>query len=277
MLAWPPRITGACSPQRQYRDAFPCWDIRRLIAEDEQENRERAQYGEQTLKTLSKRLTAEIGSGFSMTNLSFMRRFYLAYPKFQTVSEKSSWSHYCELLTISDDNKRCFYEKECIASKWSVRELKRQLDSSLHGPLLLSRGKENKEEAKRPAEKGQEIERPEDILKYPYAFGFVGLPEGKPAMEADLEDALASHIEKFLLELGKGSMSVGRQQRITSDNEHCYADMVFYGKILRAYVIIGLKTRKLLPAAAGQLNIYPDCCKAEANDADDNDPIGIIL
>ena len=129
------------------------WNIGRLIVEDEQKNQERAQYGEQTLKTLSKRLTAEIGSGFSMTNLSFMRRFYLAYPKFQTASEKLSWSHYCELLTISDDNKRSFYEKECIASKWSVRELKRQLDSSLYECLLLSRGKENKEEVKRLAEK----------------------------------------------------------------------------------------------------------------------------
>lgn len=121
------------------------WNIGRLIVEDEQKNQERAKYGEQILKTLSKRLTAELGSGFSMTNLSFMRRFYLTYQKFQTVSEKLSWSHYCELLTISDENKRSFYEKECIASKWSVRELKGQLDSSLYERLLLSRGKENKE------------------------------------------------------------------------------------------------------------------------------------
>ena len=188
-----------------------------------------------------------------------------------------SWSHYCELLTISDDKKRSFYEKECIASKWSVRELKRQLDSSLYERLLLSRGKENKEEVKRLAEKGQEIEKPEDILKDPYVFEFVGLPENKPVMESDLEDALINHIEKFLLELGKGFMFVGRQQRITFDNEHYYADMVFYNKILRAYVIIELKTRKLLPAAVGQLNMYLNYYKDEVNDLDDNDPIGIIL
>ena len=253
------------------------WNIGRLIVEDEQENQERAQYGEQTLKHISKRLKAELGSGFSLTNLKTMRKFFLVYRKSQTLSDQLSWSHYCELLTISDDNKRSFYEKECIASKWSVRELKRQLDSSLYERLLLSRRKENKEEVKRLAEKGQEIERPEDILKDPYVFEFVGLPEDKPVMEADLEDALISHIEKFLLELSKGFMFVGRQQRITFDNEHYYADMVFYNKILRAYVIIELKTRKLLPAAAGQLNMYLNYYKAEVNDTDDNDPIGIIL
>ena len=253
------------------------WNIGRLIVEDEQKNQERAQYGEQTLKHISKRLKAELGNGFSISNLQFMRRLFLSYPNQQTLSVKLSWSHYCELLTISDDNKRSFYEKECIASKWSVRELKRQLDSSLYERLLLSRGKENKEEIKRFAEKGQEIEKPEDILKDPYVFEFVGLPENKPVMEADLEDALINHIERFLLELGKGFMFVGRQQRITFDNEHYYADMVFYNKILRAYVIIELKTRKLLPAAVGQLNMYLNYYKAEVNDPDDNDPIGIIL
>ena len=151
------------------------WNIGRLIVEDEQKNNERAQYGEHTLKHISKRLKAELGSGFSLTNLKTMRRFFLVYRKSQTLSDQLSWSHYCELLTISDDNKRSFYEKECIASKWSVRELKRQLDSSLYERLLLSRGKENKEEVKRLAEKGQEIEKPEDILKDPYVFEFVGL------------------------------------------------------------------------------------------------------
>ena len=124
------------------------WNIGKLIVEDEQKNQERAQYGEQTLKTISKRLTAELGNGFSISNLQFMRRLFLSYPNQQTLSVKLSWSHYCELLTISDDNKRSFYEKECIASKWYVREVKRQLDSSLYERLLLSRGKENKEEVK---------------------------------------------------------------------------------------------------------------------------------
>ena len=253
------------------------WNIGKLIIEDEQKNNARAQYGEQTLKNLSKQLTKELGNGFSLTNLKNMRKFFLVYKKGQTLSDQLSWSHYCELLSISDYCKRSFYEKECIASRWSVRELKRQLDSSLYERLLLTRGKENKKEVKRLAEKGQEIEKPEDILKDPYVFEFAGLPENRPVMEADLENALISHIEKFLLELGKGFMFVGRQQRISFDNEHYYADMVFYNKILRAYVIIELKTRKLLPAAAGQLNMYLNYYKAEINDADDNDPIGIIL
>ena len=129
------------------------WNVGRLIVENEQKNMERAQYGEQTLKNLSKRLTKELGSGFSTTNLKMMRRFFIVYEKSQTVSDQLSWSHYCELLSISDTNKRSFYEKECIASKWSVRELKRQLDSSLYERLLLSRGKENKEEVRKLAEK----------------------------------------------------------------------------------------------------------------------------
>ena len=233
------------------------WSIGRIIIENEQKNKERAQYGEQTLKHIFKLLKEELGNGFSISNLQFMRRLFLTYPNQQTLSVKLSWSHYCELLTITEDSKRNFYEKECIASKWSVRELKRQLDSSFYERLLLSRGKGSKEEVKRLAEKGQEIEKPEDILRDPYVFEFVGLPENKPVMEADLEEALINHIEKFLLELGKGFMFVGRQQRITFDNEHYYADMVFYNKILRAYVIIELKTRKLLPAAVGQLNMYP--------------------
>ena len=222
-----------------------------------EKNQKRVKYDEQTLKHIAKRLKSELGSGFSLTNLKTMRRFFLIYRKSQTLSDQLSWSHYCELLTISDENKRSFYEKECIASKWSVRELKRQLDSSLYERLLLSRGKENKEEVKRLAEKGQEIEKPEDILKDPYVFEFGGLPENKSVMEVGLENALINHIERFLLELGKGFMFIGRQQRITFDNEHYYADMVFYNKILRAYVvIIELKTRKLLPAAVGQLNMY---------------------
>ena len=184
------------------------WNIGRIIIENEQKNKERAQYGEQTLKHISKLLKEELGNGFSISNLQFMRRLFLTYPNQQTLSVKLSWSHYCELLTITEDSKRSFYEKECIASKWSVRELKRQLDSSFYERLLLSRGQGSKEEVKRLAEKGQEIEKPEDILRDPYVFEFVGLPENKPVMEADLEEALINHIEKFLLELGKGFMFV---------------------------------------------------------------------
>lgn len=253
------------------------WNIGRIIVEYEQQNQIRADYGKQTLRELSKELTREFGKGFSRSNLQNMRAFYLAYEKCQTVSGKLSWSHYCELLSIMDENKRSFYEKESINSGWSVRELKRQIDSSLYERLLLSSGDANKEKVLSLAQKGIEINQPADIIRDPYVFEFLGVPENKPILESDLEKALVVQIEKFLLELGRGFMFVGTQQRVTLNNTHYYVDMVFYNKILRAYVLIELKTKKLTPEAAGQLNMYLNYYAAEVNDPDDNPPIGIIL
>ena len=253
------------------------WNIGRIIVEYEQQNQIRADYGKQTLRELSKELTREFGKGFSRSNLQNMRAFYLAYEKCQTVSGKLSWSHYCELLSITDENKRSFYEKESINSGWSVRELKRQIDSSLYERLLLSSGDANKEKVLSLAQKGIEINQPADIIRDPYVFEFLGVPENKPILESDLENALVVQIEKFLLELGLGFMFVGTQQRVTLNNTHSYVDMVFYNKILRAYVLIELKTKKLTPEAAGQLNMYLNYYAAEVNDPDDNPPIGIIL
>ena len=253
------------------------WNIGRIIVEYEQQNQLRADYGKQTLRELSRELTREFGKGFSRSNLQNMRAFYLAYEKCQTVSGKLSWSHYCELLSISDENKRGFYEKESVNSGWSVRELKRQIDSSLYERLLLSSGDANKEKVLSLAQKGIEISQPADIIRDPYVFEFLGVPENKPMLESDLEKALVAQIEKFLLELGRGFMFVGTQQRVTLNNTHYYVDMVFYNKILRAYVLIELKTTKLTPEAAGQLNMYLNYYAAEVNDQDDNPPIGIIL
>ena len=253
------------------------WNIGRIIVEYEQQNQVRADYGKQTLKELSKELTQEFGKGFSRSNLQNMRAFYLAYEKCQTVSGKLSWSHYCELLSISDDNKRSFYEKEAVNSGWSVRELKRQIGSSLYERLLLSDGDANKEKVLSLAQNGIEISQSSDIIRDPYVFEFLGVPENKPMLESDLEKALVAQIEKFLLELGRGFMFVGTQQRVTLNNTHYYVDMVFYNKILRAYVLIELKTKKLTPEAAGQLNMYLNYYAAEVNDPDDNPPIGIIL
>ena len=253
------------------------WNIGRIIAEYEQSSPDRADYGKQTLKELSRELTAEFGKGFSVSNIQFMRRFYQSYQIQQTVFVKLSWSHYCELLSISDADKRRFYEKEAANSSWSIRELKRQIDSSLFERLLLSRGDANKEQVLALAEKGVEIAEPADIIRDPYVFEFLGLPEDKPIMENDLERALVQQIVKFLLELGRGFMFVGTQQRVTVNNTHYYVDMVFYNKILRAYVLIELKTTKLTPEAAGQINLYLNYYAAEVNDPDDNPPIGIIL
>ena len=253
------------------------WNIGRIIAEYEQTVPERADYGKQTLKELSKALTAEFGKGFSRANLYNMRQFYLSYEKVQSVTGKLTWTHYCELLTISDPDKRSFYEKEAVNSNWSVRELKRQIDSSLFERLLLSRGNANKGQVLALAEKGIEIAEPSDLIRDPYVFEFLGIPEDKPMLESDLERALVQQIEKFLLELGRGFMFVGTQQRVTVNNTHYYVDMVFYNKILRAYVLIELKTTKLTPEAAGQINMYLNYYASEVNDSDDNPPIGIIL
>lgn len=253
------------------------WNIGRIIVEHEQQSKDRAEYGKQLLKELSKALTNEFGKGFSVSNIQFMRRFYQTYQIQQTVSVKLSWSHYCELLSISDADKRSFYEKETLNSGWSVRELKRQISTSLYERLLLSEGKTNKETVLALAEKGIEMAMPQDMIKDPYVFEFLGVPENKPILESDLEKALVVQIEKFLLELGRGFMFVGTQQRVTLNNTHYYVDMVFYNKLLRAYVLIELKTTKLTPEAVGQLNMYLNYYAAEVNDELDNPPIGIIL
>ena len=253
------------------------WQIGKIIVEDEQQHSNRAEYGKQTLKTLSRALTEEYAKGFSRSNLYNMRLLYLTHQNVQTLSGKLSWSHYCVLLLISDEQKRSFYEKECQNSSWSVRELKRQVDSSLYERLLLSSGDDNKKKVLSLALKGNEIAKPSDIIRDPYVFEFLGLPEDKPFFESDLEKALVAQIEKFLLELGRGFMFVGTQQRVTFNNRHYYVDMVFYNKILRSYVLIELKTTKLMPEAVGQLNMYLNYYVNEVNDEGDNPPIGIIL
>ena len=253
------------------------WNIGRIICEYEQSAPERADYGKRTLKVLAKELTNTFGKGFSVSNIQFMRRFYQTYQIQQTVSVKLSWSHYCELLSISDPDKRSFYEKEAVNANWSVRELKRQVDSSLFERLLLSKGEVNKEQILALALNGNELAKPADVIRDPYVFEFLGLPEDKPFLESDLERALVQQIEKFLLELGRGFMFVGTQQRVTLNNTHYYVDMVFYNKILRAYVLIELKTTKLTPETAGQINMYLNYYASEVNDLDDNPPIGIIL
>lgn len=253
------------------------WKIGEIIVRYEQNESIRAAYGEQTLRQLSKELTTEFGRGFSISNLQFMRRFYQEYEIQQTASVKLSWSHYCELLSISDKDKRGFYEKEAINANWSVREMKRQINTSLYERLILSKGEVNKEKVLSLATKGIELAKPSDMIKDPYVFEFLGLPEDKPIMESDLEKALLNQIEKFLLELGRGFMFVGTQQRVTINNTHYYVDMVFYNKPLKSYVLIELKTTKLMPEAAGQLNMYLNYYEHEVNDEYDNKPIGIIL
>lgn len=250
------------------------WQIGKIIVEREQKQQISAR---KLVLNLSKELTRQLGRGFSRSNLFNMRMFYQAYPNVQTLSGHLSWSHVCELLSLEDVDKRAFYEAELLNSKWSVRELKRQIASSLFERLLLSKGSISKKDVIRLSKKGQIIEKPEDIIKEPYVLEFLGIPENKPLLEKDLEKRLIRYIEDFLLELGKGFMFVGSQQRITIANKHHYVDMVFYNKVLRAYILIDLKMNKLLPAYVGQMNAYLNYYKTEVNEEIDNAPIGIIL
>ena len=253
------------------------WKIGKEIVEKEKQNSFDSESSRQLILRLSKDLTNELGKGFSRANLFNMRKFYLEYPDVQTLSGQLNWSHYCELLIIDDKRKRDFYEKETANSQWSVRELKRQIDSSLFERLLLSKGQANKKKLIQLSTRGQEIAKPADIIKDPYVFEFLGIPENKPLLEKDLERKLIRHIEEFLLELGKGFMFVGSQQRITINNTHYYVDMVFYNKILKCYILIELKTTKLKVGDAGQLNTYLNYYKTEINESEDNPPIGLLI
>lgn len=253
------------------------WNIGRIIVKHENEDNNRLEYGKEVLKELSKELTKLLGKGYSLTNLTYMRWFYNVYPDYNMINESLSWSHYVELITIKDDAKRNFYEKECISSNWSVRELQRQLDTSLFERLLLSDGKNNKEKVLELSKKGQTVNKPSDIIKQPYVFEFLGIKEQKPLLEKDLEYKLIRHIEDFLLELGKGFMFVGSQQRITLNNTDYYVDMVFYNKFLKSYVLIDLKMNKLKAENLGQMNMYLNYYEKVVNSEDDGKPIGIIL
>ena len=253
------------------------WNIGKIIVLNESEYNNRLEYGKEVLKGISNELTKHIGKGYSVSNLKYMRMFYKAYPNFDEISSSLSWSHYLELMIIEDKDKRNFYEKECVNSNWSVRELRRQLDTSLFERLLLSDGKANKEKVYELSTKGQELNKPIDIIKQPYVFEFLEIKEQKPLLEKDLEYKLIRHIEDFLLELGKGFMFVGSQQRITLNNVDYYVDMVFYNKFLKSYVLIDLKMNKLKAENLGQMNMYLNYYEQAINDDEDGKPIGIIL
>ena len=252
------------------------WSIGKRIVEEEQNGNASSNYGDYVIKNLSRELTKEYGRGFSSTNLKMMRRLYSEYKNGQTLSDRLSWSHYLLLLGVDDLNARSFYQHECENSKWSVRELDRQIDSRLYERLLLSRGEANKLTVLELANKGVTYQTPDSFIKDPMVLEFIGLPE-KPFLESDLEKAIVNHIEEFLLELGRGFMFVGTQQRISIAGMNYYVDMVFYNKILKSYVLIDLKMNKLKPENFGQMNMYINYYKNEVNDDGDQDPIGIIL
>jgi predicted nuclease of restriction endonuclease-like (RecB) superfamily len=249
------------------------WQIGQYIVEFEQKGNERAEYGSRLLTQLSRDLKTVYGKGFSRRNVLDMRRFYVSYPKWQMVSAKLGWSHYTELLAISDDLARSFYEQQCIRDRWSVRELKRQKDSALFERVAMSK---DRAEILALAQQGQIIESAQDVVKDPYVFEFLDLPD-RNYHESELENRLIVQLEKFLLELGKGFAFIGQQYRITLNNTHFYVDLVFYHRILKCFVLIDLKTRAVRHEDIGQMNMYLNYFRAEENMEDDNEPIGIVL
>ncbi len=203
-----------------------------------------------------------------------MRLLYIKYPKCQTLSGKLSWSHYSELLSVSDDLARSFYEKQCINENWSVRELKRQRETGLFERIALSKDKSGVLEL---AQKGQIIEDVLDIVKDPYVFEFLQMPEKLRYSEKELEKRLIDNLGRFLLELGKGFAYIANQYRITINNTHYHTDLVFYHRILKCFVLIDLKLGKVNHQDIGQMNLYLNYFKEEENAEDDNAPVGIVL
>ena len=252
------------------------FEIGKMIVEEEQKGKERAEYGQQLIEELSIRLLNEFGKGFSSTNIKQMRSFYLTYSKGQTVSDEFnlSWSHYLKLMRIDDENERRFYEIETLKNNWSLRELQRQYDSALYTRLALSRDKKKIIEL---SEKGLIIEKPKDAIKDPYVLEFIGLPEKSSYSENDLEQKLIDKLEHFLLELGTGFTFVARQKRITFDEKHFHIDLVFYNRILKSFVLIDLKIGELKHQDIGQMQMYVNYYDREVRLSDENKTIGLIL
>lgn len=262
---------------------YTYYEVGRMIVEDEQQGEQRAEYGTELLKHLSEQLSNKFGKGFSAQNLANMRQFYLTYSKdniFQTVSRESengftlSWSHYLKLMRISNPEERRFYEIEAKDNNWSLRELQRQFDSSLYERLALSRDKEG---VKALAHEGQVIDTPKDIVKDPYVLEFIGLPELPQYNESELEQRLIDNLQTFLLELGKGFTFVGRQVRFTFDEQHFRVDLVFYNRLLRAFVLIDLKRGTLKHQDLGQMLMYVNYYDRFVKEVDENPTIGILL
>lgn len=256
------------------------WQIGRLIVEHEQQGNIRAVYGKQQLKTLSEQLTDEFGKGFDPSNLRNMRSFYLCFPKWDAVSHKLSWTHYRKLIRIENPKARGWYLQESIQQNWSVRALERQI-SKLYYERLLS----SQETTSVEAEANQKVAEladeelqlhPKDVLRDPYVLDFLNLPS-QHLLESDLEQGLLDNLQSFLLELGKGFAFVARQQRIRTEDQDFYIDLVFYNFKLKCFLLIDLKLGKLSHQDVGQMDSYVRIYDQHQRSADDNPTIGLIL
>ena len=275
------------------------FEIGRMIVDELQNGQERAKYGSNLLKQVSKDLTMQLGKGFSVQNLERMRNFYLMYSnssnelRNSNIFEKSSkelrilktdselvkllpisWSHYLFLMRIADEKERQFYEIETYSNNWKLKELERQFNTGLYERLALSK---NKEEVLRLAKEGQTLSNPQDLMKEPLILEFLGLEEKSEYSESDLETAIINQIEKFMLELGKGFFFGGRQVRFSFDEDHFKVDLVFYNRFLQCFVLIDLKIGKLTHQDLGQMLMYTNYYDRFVKTENENKTIGIIL
>ena len=249
------------------------WEIGRSIVE-EQGGEERAGYGDALLQGLAERLTEDFGRGFDASNLRYMRQFYLAFPIRDALRHELSWTHYRRLSRIADAEARMWYMNECAESRWSTRQLERQINTMFRERLLASKDKET---VAAEIQKSAAARRPEDIIRDPYVLEFLGFSDDAAFRESDLEQALITHLQKFLLELGRGFAFEARQKRITFDGRHFYIDLVFYNYLMRCFVLIDLKTDDLTHQDLGQMQMYVNYYTRELMNEGDNPPIGIVL
>lgn len=251
------------------------WQVGHLIVEHEQKGKTKAHYGQQQMKALSEQLRQEFGKGFTERNLRNMRSFYLMYPIWQTVSAKLSWSHYCVLFRVKNQEAREWYMSEAIDHVWSVRALERQIDKLYYERLLSSKDKQPViDEANAHIEPLRN--NPKDYLRDPYILEFLNLPYTS-TLESNLEQALINNLQHFLLELGKGFAFVARQQRIATEDQDFYIDLVFYNYKLKCFLLIDLKIGKLTHQDVGQMDTYIRIYDQHRKGADDNPTIGLIL
>lgn len=249
------------------------WDIGKRIYDACGEN-ERAAYGKQLLSFLAEKLTEEFGKGFSVRNLQMMRQFYLSFPNANALRSELSWTHYRSLMRVTDEAARNFYLEEAVKSGWSSRQLERQINSFYYQRILSSRDKKSVAAEIDTLEPKPEYEK---IIKDPYVLEFLDLPANEHYYESELEQALIDHLQKFLLELGRGYSFVARQKHFNVDGRHFYIDLVFYNYILKCFVLIDLKIGDLTHQDLGQMQMYVNYYTRRMMNEGDNPPIGIVL
>ena len=249
------------------------WEIGEQIFVDCGEN-DRADYGKKLIKYLSVKLTKEFGRGFDERNLRYMRQFYTTFPIRNALRSELSWTHYRSLMRVPNDQARDFYLEECSKAGWSTRQLERQIYTLYYERILASQDKESVAKEIETLEPKPEYER---IIKDPYVLEFLNLEANPHFYEKDLEQALIDHLQKFLLELGRGFSFVARQKKITFDGRHFYIDLIFYNYILKCFVLIDLKLGDLVHQDLGQMQMYVNYYTREMMNEGDSPPIGIVL